>query len=92
MEGVLPDEIVFRKDKMGHNVPMKNWMRNADIFRNLINEVLSDSAIKKRKFFQSEFVQNMLDLHLKKKKDYSHRLYSLLILELWLQKNLDDRR
>jgi hypothetical protein len=33
----------------------------------------------------------MLDAHLKKRKDYSHRLYSLLVLELWLQKNLDRK-
>ncbi|MFQ5636714.1 MAG: asparagine synthetase B family protein [bacterium] len=89
LEGVLPDEIVFRKDKMGHNVPMKNWMRDTQIFKDLINDVLSESAIKKRQFFKPERIQDMLDVHLKKKKDYSHRLYSLFILELWLQKNLD---
>ncbi len=89
MEGVLPDEIVFRKDKMGHNVPMKNWMRNTSIFKDLINDVLSESALKSRGFFNPDAVRRMLDLHLSKKKDYSHRLYALLVLELWLQKNLD---
>ncbi len=89
MEGVLPDEIVFRKDKMGHNVPMKNWMRNTDVFRDLIHDVLSEDALKKRNFFSTSGVQSMLDLHLSSKKDFSHRLYSLLVLELWMQKNLD---
>ncbi|NIR51199.1 hypothetical protein GWO43_21550 [candidate division KSB1 bacterium] len=90
LEGVLPDEIVFRKDKMGHNVPMKNWMRDTPIFRELLNDVLSESAVKRRSFFKPENIQQMLDLHLRKKKDYSHRLYSLFILELWLQKNIDN--
>ncbi|MFQ5648749.1 MAG: asparagine synthetase B family protein [bacterium] len=89
MEGLLPDEIVFRKDKMGHNVPMKNWMRNSVTFRELVNDVLSESALKRRGFFKTGVVQSMLELHLQKKRDYSHRLYALLLLELWMQKNLD---
>jgi len=89
MEGVLPDEIVFRKDKMGHNVPMKNWMRNTSLFRDLIHEVLSEEAIRKRNFFDSKAVQSMMELHLSKRKDFSHRLYALLVLELWMQRNLD---
>ncbi len=89
LEGVLPDEIVFRKDKMGHNVPMKNWMRSTSKFRDLVHEVLSEEAMKKRSFFRPEAVKQMLDLHLSKKKDYSHRLYAMLVLELWLQNNLD---
>jgi len=90
LTGVLPDEIVFRKDKMGHNVPMKNWMREAPLFRELMQDVLSDSAVKKRGYFNPEFIQFMLDNHLKKKKDYSHRLYALLVLELWFQHNIDN--
>jgi asparagine synthase (glutamine-hydrolysing) len=90
LQGILPDEIVFRKDKMGHNVPMKNWMRGTEIFRNLIDDVLSEDNLKKRGYFDSNFIRNMLELHMSRKKDYSHRLYALLVLELWLQKNLDN--
>jgi asparagine synthase (glutamine-hydrolysing) len=89
LAGVLPDEIVFRKNKMGHNVPMKNWMRETTVFRDLMNDVLSETAVKRRGMFNAPFVKQMLDLHLRKKKDYSHRLYALVILELWLKKNLD---
>jgi len=91
LAGVLPDEIVFRKNKMGHNVPMKNWMRETTVFRDLMNDVLSETAVRKRDFFNAPFVKQMLDLHLRKKKDYSHRLYALVILELWLKKNIDNR-
>ncbi len=97
LAGVLPDEIVFRKNKMGHNVPMKNWMRlpaqagETAVFRDLMNDVLSETAVRKRDFFNASFVKQMLDLHLRKKKDYSHRLYALVILELWLKKNIDNR-
>jgi len=70
---------------------MKNWMRETTVFRDLMNDVLSETAVRKRDFFNAPFVKQMLGLHLRKKKDYSHRLYALVILELWLQKNFDDR-
>ncbi|MCG8606965.1 asparagine synthase-related protein [bacterium] len=90
MTGILPDEIVFRKDKMGHNVPMKSWMRETSTFRDLLNDVLSDPAIKRRGFFDAKKIQNMMDLHLRRKKDYSHRLYALVVLELWLKNHVDE--
>ena len=91
MEGILPDEIVFRKDKMGHNVPMKNWMRTSTVFRELLQDVLSETAVRKRGLFKHERIQQMLDDHLQKKKDYSHRLYALVILELWLEEGIGYR-
>ena len=91
MEGILPDEIVFRKDKMGHNVPMKNWMRTSNVFRELLQDVLSETAVRKRGLFKHERIQQMLDDHLQKKKDYSHRLYALVILELWLEEGIGYR-
>jgi len=36
MEGLLPDAIVHRKDKLDHSVPMKNWMRELPIVRELV--------------------------------------------------------
>jgi asparagine synthase (glutamine-hydrolysing) len=89
MEGVLPDEIVFRKDKLGHSVPMKNWMREAPAVRDLISSVLSPEALKRRGLFDPEFVQNLMAQHLNKSHNHSHRVWSLMMLELWLQKNID---
>jgi len=89
MEGVLPDEIVFRKDKLGHSVPMKNWMRESKVVRELIHSVLSPETLKRRGLFNPEFVQNMLAQHSNKSHNHSHRLWSLMMLELWLQKNID---
>lgn len=89
LDGVLPDEIVHRKDKMGHNVPMKNWIRESDIFWELFNDTLSEERVKARGWFKYDYVQTMARQHRRKIKDYSHRLYGLLVLELWLQNNYD---
>jgi asparagine synthase (glutamine-hydrolysing) len=89
MTGVLPDEIVFRKDKLGHSVPMKNWMRDSPELIGLVDEILTEENIKKRGFFKPEFVRKMIDDHKAKKVNHSHRIWALLVLELWLQKHFD---
>ena len=87
MTGILPDEIVFRKDKLGHSVPMKNWIRESSIVRELILDTLSESNIKRRGYFDYNFIQKLIDEHLRKVHNHSHRLWGLTVLELWLQKN-----
>ena len=89
MAGVLPDEIVFRKDKLGHSVPFKNWLRDVPQVKKFVTDVLSESNIKNRGLFNYSFVKNLLDEHFKRTKNNSHRLWALLVLELWFQKNID---
>lgn len=88
MAGILPGEIVFRKDKLGHSVPFKNWLRDVPEIRNFIMDVLSESTIKRRGYFDNNFVQRLLTDHFSRKKNNSHRLWALLVLELWMQKNI----
>ncbi|MDQ7052806.1 MAG: asparagine synthase-related protein [candidate division KSB1 bacterium] len=91
MAGVLPDEIVFRKDKLGHSVPFKNWLRNSPQVRELMQQVLSEETLKKRGWVNPQFVQTLLQRHLSKADNHSHRLWAILVLELWCQKHLDRR-
>ena len=89
MTGILPDEIVFRKDKLGHSVPFKNWLREVPEIKTFISDTLSESTIKKRGYFNYNFVQKLLNEHFKRKKNNSQRIWALLVLELWMQKNID---
>lgn len=89
MTGVLPDEIVFRKDKLGHSVPFKNWLRENDRIKEFITDVLSEEAVRQRGLFNYNFVSNLLEEHFRRSKNNSHRIWALLVLELWMQKHLD---
>ncbi len=91
MAGELPDEIVFRKDKLGHSVPMKNWMRESATIQNLLREYLSSQQMRQREFFNSSFIEQMLADHQRKAHNHSHRLWSLLVLELWCRAHLDQQ-
>ncbi|MDZ7291260.1 MAG: asparagine synthetase B [candidate division KSB1 bacterium] len=90
MQGELPDEIVFRKDKLGHSVPMKNWMRESVAVQTLLREYLSSEMVRRRGFFDPVVISRMIDEHQRKAHNHSHRLWSLLVLELWCRANLGN--
>ncbi|MGH7596494.1 MAG: asparagine synthetase B family protein [bacterium] len=90
MQGELPDEIVFRKDKLGHSVPMKNWMREAPAIQTLLKEYLSSETVRRRGFFDPAVISRMMDEHQRKAHNHSHRLWSLLVLELWCRAHLGN--
>ncbi|MCG3155187.1 MAG: Asparagine synthetase [glutamine-hydrolyzing] 1 [bacterium] len=89
MAGELPDEIVFRKDKLGHSVPMKNWMRESAVVQNLFNAYLAPEQVKRRGFFDHRYVAQLISEHRSKAHNHSHRLWGLLMLELWCRAHLD---
>jgi asparagine synthase (glutamine-hydrolysing) len=87
--GVLPDEILFNRPKLGHSVPMKNWMREDALIQTWMEEILCKRTIESRGLFNADFIKRLLDEHLRKTHNHSHRLWSLLVLELWLRAHLD---
>jgi asparagine synthase (glutamine-hydrolysing) len=90
VEPLLPREIVHRKDKLGHSIPLKNWMRDDARVRGFMRDVLSESEIRRRGLFRPERVQAMIREHLDKKDNHAHRLWALMVLELWMKKHLDQ--
>jgi len=90
MQPVLPRDILFRKDKLGHSIPMKNWMRDEPRVRGLMLDLLSESSLKKRMYFDPGVVEGMIIEHLSKKENHSHRLWALMVLELWFREHVDS--
>jgi asparagine synthase (glutamine-hydrolysing) len=89
MRNVLPREIVHRKDKLGHSIPLKNWMRDDASVRGWMLDLLSEASLVKRKFFNPKIVARMIREHLAGRDNHSHRLWALMVLELWLRENFD---
>ncbi len=83
---LLPSENLDRK-KMGFGVPIGHWFRGK--MQPFLREtLLSDKALK-RGLFNSETVKQLVDLHTRAERDYSHQLWTLLMLELWFQRFID---
>ena len=90
LRGILPHEILFDRPKLGHSVPMKNWMREQAAVKDWMVNILSSEKFKGRGLFNPDFVQRLLNEHFQKTHNHSHRLWALVVLELWFQNNLDD--
>ncbi|MBC8869988.1 MAG: asparagine synthase (glutamine-hydrolyzing) [Planctomycetes bacterium] len=83
---LLPQEIWTRR-KMGFGVPLEHWFRNE--LRELTCDVLLGETARSRGYFRPEVVQEMVESHLSGKFSHCYRLWSLLVLELWLQRWCD---
>lgn len=90
MEGILPDTIIYRKDKLGHSIPLKNWIREDRQVREMILDHVSEAVIKKRGLFKEKFITGLVNDHLAKRRNNSHRLWTLAVLEMWFQSTLDE--
>lgn len=85
MESVLPDVINHRKDKLGHSVPMKLWLRGGGPLGRRVARLLSPDSIRARGLFRPEPVQRLLEEHRARRHNHAHRLWALYVLELWLR-------
>jgi asparagine synthase (glutamine-hydrolysing) len=88
LEGVLPHEIVHRRNKLGHSVPLKNWIREDPSAKQFVLSLIHRSVIKRRGFFDPRFVDGLVEEHMAKRRNNSHRLWSLAVLEMWLRENV----
>jgi asparagine synthase (glutamine-hydrolysing) len=86
LKRLVPHENLTRR-KMGFGVPIGSWFRGS--LQPLLREtVLSDRALKRR-LFKPEAVRALVEQHVTQRVDHSHRLWSLLMLELWFQRFID---
>ena len=86
LKKLLPSENLERR-KMGFGVPIGHWFRG-QLEPFLRETILSEKAFK-RGLFKRETVRRLVDFHANRKRDYSHQLWTLLMLELWFQRFID---
>lgn len=87
MEGILPDIINHRKDKLGHSVPFKNWLRDSGQLSALVQETLGSEQFLGRGLFRRESIAKMLEEHRQRRHNHSHRIWALFILEQWFRRH-----
>lgn len=85
-ENYLPNEIVYRS-KASFGAPIRSWISND--LRKTVDDLLSESNIKKRGLFNYEVVKKMIDKDRKGAKDYAYQIYQLITLEYWFREFVD---
>ena len=83
---LLPEKILTR-GKEGFSIPIKHWLANE--LRPLLLDTLSADRIARRGYFQADEVQRLVMEHLNGWQNHSHRLWALMVFEIWHQAYLD---
>ena len=80
LEPILPREVLYQR-KRGFGAPVREWFRGRE-GNDLIQQLLN-SSIRKRKFFDYDFIGRMAGEHQRETKDWSANLWCLLNLSVW---------
>ncbi|MFV0387761.1 MAG: asparagine synthase (glutamine-hydrolyzing) [Pyrinomonadaceae bacterium] len=86
LKGMLPDEILYR-EKQGFGVPINEWIN--DQLRQRIHETLLENRTLERGYFNKAYIKTLLDEHSNNRRDHSHALWILWMLELWHRNFVD---
>jgi asparagine synthase (glutamine-hydrolysing) len=85
-KGRVPNVILNRK-KTGFPVPVETWIRND--LRDYVREVLMDSKTFGRGYFDKKEMGDLLDAN-SRHGDHSLEVFSLLTMELWHRRFIDQ--
>ncbi|MDD5727832.1 MAG: asparagine synthase (glutamine-hydrolyzing) [Victivallales bacterium] len=78
----IPPAVLTRRKK-GFGVPLSDWFRN--VWRDELRQHLLEGRLITDGFFRKEVIEQLLSEHDARKADRSYPLWSLLILELFLE-------
>jgi asparagine synthase (glutamine-hydrolysing) len=87
MNGRVPEQ-VLNKPKQGFSIPLKHWLRAP--LRPLMNDLLSADCISRRGYFEPGTVTRWTTEHLEGRANHSHRLWALMVFELWHRHVMDS--
>ncbi|HUB01675.1 MAG TPA: asparagine synthase (glutamine-hydrolyzing) [Terriglobales bacterium] len=86
MRGMLPQE-VLGQPKAGFAAPVDYWL--AHDLRPVVDDLLSESQVRRRGMFKPEVVRRYVDEHRRGAEDWSMQVWQLLTLETWMQLFID---
>jgi asparagine synthase (glutamine-hydrolysing) len=76
--------------KHGFTAPIADWLRGP--LKGMATELLLDGRLKDRGLFHAPVVARLWDEHQRGRRDHRHRLWSLIMLELWFRQFADGER
>jgi asparagine synthase (glutamine-hydrolysing) len=85
-EGLLPDRIINRP-KAPFGAPLRSWIRRD--LREMVDDVLSPSAMKNRGLFNPETVRKLIQADQEGKEDNALLIWSILTREIWFRTFID---
>jgi asparagine synthase (glutamine-hydrolysing) len=78
---------ILNKPKEGFSIPLKHWLCGPLL--PLMTDLLSEDSVRRRGYFQPQCVSRWMSEHLAGQTNHSHRLWALMVFELWQREVLD---
>jgi asparagine synthase (glutamine-hydrolysing) len=85
MEKYLPQDILYRK-KQGFAVPLAAWFRGP--LRERVQQALLGPSLAATGIFNQDFLRQMVEQHLSGRRDYSAPIWTVLMFEAFLRKEM----
>jgi asparagine synthase (glutamine-hydrolysing) len=79
----LVPALVLEKPKEGFSIPMKYWL--ATSLKPMMLDLLSKDSLQKHGYFDHQVVSKWIDEHLEGRSNHSHRLWALMVFQMWHQ-------
>ncbi|HEY2150034.1 MAG TPA: asparagine synthase (glutamine-hydrolyzing) [Vicinamibacterales bacterium] len=83
----IPQAIVDRP-KHGFEIPVGEWLRGP--LAPMVDSLLLDGRLRDRGIFDQRTVARLVQEHSQRRSDHRHRLWSLVMLELWFRQYVDS--
>ena len=80
----VPRELIERP-KAGFSIPLGSWLRGP--LRQWAETLLSEDRLIKEGYFYPEPIRTMWSDHLRGKRDWGHKLWTILMFQSWLEEN-----
>lgn len=79
---------VLGKAKEGFSIPLKQWL--CTDLRPIMNDLLAPETLRRRGYFDAGTVTRWIEEHQRGRANHSHRLWALMVFELWCQSMVDN--
>lgn len=84
---LVPREVIYRR-KMGFGVPIGKWFRGE--MKDFVRDALLSEKARGRGIVRPDVVEKYVTEHIGGERDHSFQLWTLLMLELWFQRFIDQ--
>jgi asparagine synthase (glutamine-hydrolysing) len=77
----LVPRLILEKPKEGFSIPMKHWLCTS--LKPMMLDLLSNAALQKQGYFDHQVVAGWIEQHLDGRVNHGHRLWALMVFEMW---------
>lgn len=89
MNGILPESVANRTDKMGFAIPMDSWLRNQ--LSDKVSEIIHSRSFRERPYLDHRDVEKELKAFLDGRRNTGALIWRWINLELWLRMFIERR-